>query len=118
MRRARFNLIAAMIYKPVTKSLYYSLRRFQFKKDIPADLRAFEPFRIDFGLWGLWYVPRTPEGLALAAGGALPFHLAFTVEHGSLIGQRDLEAGAGKPWEEAWRESYRAAIADKMKLPA
>jgi hypothetical protein len=104
-----------MIYRSVTLNLYERVMRYPFKKNIPVHLRAFEPVRVNFGLWGVWYVPRVPEGLA-GLSGAVPFHIAHTIDHGPLIGPHDAEAAAGKPYAEAWRESYHAAIQSRLNL--
>jgi hypothetical protein len=96
-------------------SLYPVLARFRAMKEIPAGTQG-TPMLASFGLWGKWFIVRGPGGLLCADGGEMPCHVARLNDHGPVIGPRDLEAAAGTPMETAWRESYRATIAERMEV--
>lgn len=96
-------------------ALFPIVAKFQFKKDIPKHVPGF-PVRVDFGLWGLWYLVKSPNGLLMADGQEMPVHTAYLKDFGCVIGPHDLTAAEGTPMAEAWRESYRAAIDARLQL--
>lgn len=98
-------------------SLYPVLARFRAMKDIPAGTQG-TPLLASFGLWGKWFIVRGPGGLLCADGSEMPCHVARLNDFGPVVGPRDLEAAAGTPMEEAWRESYRSTIAERMGVAA
>lgn len=88
---------------------------FRFKKDIPKDLAGRSiPVVIDCGLWGCWYAVRIGETLLLKSGEWLPVHFAH-LHTGRVVGVHDLEAGRGTKHAEGWRESYGAAIRERLE---
>lgn len=95
-------------------SLYPALARFRCKKDIPKGTQGF-PVLADFGLWGQWWLVRSFGGLLLADGREMPFHIMHCRSGEVVLGQHDLTAAEGTKYAEAWRESYREVINERLQ---
>lgn len=104
---------SAFLLRHIT--LYPLLKRYQCIKDIPQHERQFRPVRLDFRLWGLWYVPQTQAGLSLVDGGSMAFHTMHALDGERVIGPHDLEAAANTKYAESWRASYAETISERIK---
>lgn len=102
-------------YLVTADSLVRVFKLYRFKKDVPPGLRPFLK-RVSFGLFGVFYVLHTSDGILCQSGEVAPVHIAYLVGVGPVIGLRDLEAAKHRKWAEAWRASYAAAINERLDL--
>lgn len=95
--------------------LYAALKRWRLKRDMPDDLRG-RAMAVSFGLHGVWYVARGQSGWLLESGEWAPFHQAHIIGVGTVVGPRDIEGAAHRPWADAWRQSMQDSICERLNL--
>lgn len=95
--------------------LWQKLARFPRKKDIPPSVQGIA-IPVRFGIWGTWYCVRGSNGILTNDGAEMPFHEMRLNDGRVVIGQRDDSAADGTIFEEAWRESRHAFVAERIKF--
>jgi hypothetical protein len=97
-------------------SLYPAIRRYRSKKDIGPLGWGETAIRLDFRLWGIWWVVKSTHGIKLVDGSQMPIHTMYSNDGKVIIGQRDMEAAKGTPYAEAWRESMINSINEQLNV--